>query len=185
MSALESLSENNVCIARVATSFNQVGLSLWTAGFCLIEACVGGLLPLGGKIVCEVGAGVGLTAVALSKVAAISPHNVPSRLIMTDYCPQVLENMDCTLAANGIDFASMWQRHPPQLPPQHAFIVSDLLDVRDARSCADFALLYKVSKSPAARALHHRSCPSAWCYLSATAAAPAPALLTLPLFPSA
>ena len=144
-------------MARVATSFNQVGLSLWTAGFCLIEAWLAGVLPLGGKVVCEVGAGVGLTAVAMSKAAAVSPHNMPSRLIMTDYCPQVLENMDCTLAANGIDFVSMWQRHPQQSPPQHAFILSDLLDVRDARSCAEFALLYQVSKSSAARAPHDHS----------------------------
>lgn len=153
-SDLQALSEVNVCVARVATSFNQVGLSLWTAGFCLIEAWLAGVLPLGGKVVCEVGAGVGLTAVAMSKAAAVSPHNMPSRLIMTDYCPQVLENMDSTLAANGIDFVSMWQRHPQQTLPQHTLVVSDLLDVRDARACVEFAMLHQVHSSPAAPALH-------------------------------
>ena len=141
---LHSLGEHNVCIAKVATSFNQVGLSVWTAGFCLIEACLGGMLPLSGKVVCEVGAGVGLTAVALSKAAASCPHVRPSRLIVTDYCAQVLQNMDSTLIANGIDFTSQWQEHPPQAPPPHAFIVSDLLDVRDTRACAEFAVLHQV-----------------------------------------
>jgi hypothetical protein len=141
---LPSLTERNVCIAKVATSFNQVGLSLWTAGFCLVEACLGGVLPLSGKVVCEVGAGVGLTAVALTKAAASCPHILPSRFIMTDYCAQVLENMDNTFAINDIDFVSNWKSHPPQRPPPHAFIVSDLLDVRDARACAEFAVLHQV-----------------------------------------
>jgi len=144
---LPSLTERNVCIAKVATSFNQVGLSLWTAGFCLVEACLGGVLPLSGKVVCEIGAGVGLTAVALSKAAAscCCPHILPSRFIMTDYCAQVLENMDNTFAINDIDFVSNWKSHPPQRPPPHAFIVSDLLDVRDARACAEFAVLHQVN----------------------------------------
>jgi hypothetical protein len=143
--ALHSLCEGTVCIAKVASSFNQVGLSLWTAGFCLIEACLGGVLPLSGKVVCEVGAGVGLTAVALSKAGTSCPHLMPSRFIVTDYCAQVLLNMDSTLATNGIDFVSHWQDHPPQAPPPHAFIVSDLLDVRDAQACAEFAVLHQVS----------------------------------------
>jgi hypothetical protein len=142
--ALPALSDRNVCVARVATSFNQVGLSVWTAGFCLIEACLGGVLQLSGKVVCEVGAGVGLTAVALSKAAASSPHILPARLIVTDYCAPVLENMDSTLAANGIDFVSNWQDHPPKPPPPRSFIVSDLLDVRDARACAEFAAVHQV-----------------------------------------
>ena len=87
---------------------------------------------------------MGLTAVALSKAAVSCPHLLPSRFIVTDYCAQVLQNMDSTLAANGIDFSSQWQDHPPQAPPPHAFIVSDLLDVRDARACAEFALLHQV-----------------------------------------
>jgi hypothetical protein len=57
----------------------------------------------------------------------------------------VLLNMDSTLATNGIDFVSHWQDHPPQAPPPHAFIVSDLLDVRDAQACAEFAVLHQVS----------------------------------------
>jgi hypothetical protein len=147
--ALPALNDRNVCVAKVATSFNQVGLSVWTAGFCLIEACLGGVLQLSGKVVCEVGAGVGLTAVALSKAAASSPHVLPARLIVTDYCAPVLENMDNTLSTNGIDFVSNWHVHPPKAPPPRSFIVSDLLDVRDARACAEFAALHQV------HAAHH------------------------------
>ncbi len=142
---LMSLCEPNVCIAKVASSFNQVGLSLWTAGFCLIEACLGGLLPLSGRVVCEVGAGVGMTAVALSKAAALFPHVLPSRLIMTDYCAQVLENMECTIASNGVEIISNWKNDPPLRPPPDKFIVADLLDVRDNRACAEFAVLHQVS----------------------------------------
>jgi hypothetical protein len=142
---LQSLCERNVCVAKVATSFNQVGLSLWTAGFCLIEACLGGLLPLTGKVVCEVGAGVGMTAVALHKAAASFPQVLPSRLIMTDYCPQVLENMDITIMSNGIELISNWKNVSPLRPPPGAFVVSDLLDVRDPRACAEFAVLHQVN----------------------------------------
>jgi hypothetical protein len=142
---LHSLCERNVCIAKVATSFNQVGLSLWTAGFCLIEACLGGLLPLSGKIVCEVGAGVGMTAVALYKASASFPRMLPARLIMTDYCAQVLENMDSTIVCNGVEHISIWKNDPPLRPPPNTFVVSDLLDVRDPRACAEFAVLHQVS----------------------------------------
>ena len=142
---LQSLCESNVCIAKVATCFNQVGLSLWTAGFCLIEACLSGVLPLSGKVVCEVGAGVGLTAVALTKAAASFPSIMPSRLIVTDYCAQVLENMDTTISSNGIELSSNWKNDPPLRPPPHAFVVSDLLDVRDPLACAEFAALHQVS----------------------------------------
>jgi hypothetical protein len=141
---LQYLCESNVCIAKVATCFNQVGLSLWTAGFCLIEACLGGVLPLSGKVVCEVGAGVGMTAVALHKAAASFPRVMPARLIMTDYCAQVLENMDSSISSNGIELSSNWKNDPPLRPQPHAFIVSDLLDVRDPQACADFALLHQV-----------------------------------------
>jgi predicted nicotinamide N-methyase len=79
---------------RVATGFNQVGLVLWEAAFFLTEFALSNLDLFAGKSVLELGAGVGLTGVLLAYYAQ------PRKMILTDYAPEVLQNLRHNLQIN-------------------------------------------------------------------------------------
>lgn len=88
-----------VITCRVATVFNDVGLKLWEAGWFLAEYLVSHAEEFRGKRVLELGAGVGFSGMALAAVGA------PSHIVLTDYAPNVMQNLRYNVEINTDKFA--------------------------------------------------------------------------------
>ena len=85
-SSFENNKNERVTI-RLQNSFNLVGLTQWQAGFYLAEYLLENKSIIDNKISLELGAGTGLTSILLNI------HNKPSHIIITDYAPQIIENI--------------------------------------------------------------------------------------------
>jgi predicted nicotinamide N-methyase len=80
---------------------NEVGTKIWTAGVFLSEFCAQNSYLFNNADVVELGAGVGITGLTLA--ANDSP---PSRVIMTDFSDDTMENLNYNLALNAEDSTS-------------------------------------------------------------------------------
>lgn len=83
-----------VVTCRVASVFNEVGLKIWEAGWFLAEYVIAHHELFDGKNVLELGTGVGITGLALA--ASCSPRH----LLLTDYAPNVMQNLRYNVEIN-------------------------------------------------------------------------------------
>ncbi|CAM9587815.1 unnamed protein product [Pylaiella littoralis] len=79
---------------RVANRDNEVGLRVWEAGRALAEFCLAHSDLLEGKSVLELGAGIGMTGMAVA--ASCGAREV----VLTDYAPKVLANLNYNVEIN-------------------------------------------------------------------------------------
>eukprot|EP01065_Artemidia_motanka_P036497 TRINITY_DN44432_c0_g1_i1.p1 TRINITY_DN44432_c0_g1~~TRINITY_DN44432_c0_g1_i1.p1 ORF type:complete len:330 (+),score=94.78 TRINITY_DN44432_c0_g1_i1:71-1060(+) len=86
---------------RVWPEFSQVGLALWPAGYALAEWILSHAREFRQARVVELGSGVGLTGVVLSKCTDAASA------LLTDYLPTVNQNAEQTLAECGAERASV------------------------------------------------------------------------------
>ncbi|DBA02854.1 TPA: hypothetical protein N0F65_006644 [Lagenidium giganteum] len=93
-----SPAETTVVTCRVATVFNEVGLKIWEAGWFLADYIVAFPEQFRGRVVLELGAGVGLTGLVLAKCRA---H--PARVVLSDYAPLVMQNLRYNIELNASD----------------------------------------------------------------------------------
>ncbi|KAE8912505.1 hypothetical protein PF005_g3677 [Phytophthora fragariae] len=87
-----------VVTCRVASVFNEVGLKLWEAGWLLAEYAIAHESDFRGRKVLELGAGVGFTGMALACVCR------SSRVVLTDYAPNVMQNLRYNVEINASKF---------------------------------------------------------------------------------
>ncbi|KAG3010458.1 hypothetical protein JG687_00007771 [Phytophthora cactorum] len=87
-----------VVTCRVASVFNEVGLKLWEAGWLLAEYIIAHESEFRGRKVLELGAGVGFTGMALACVCR------SSRVVLTDYAPNVMQNLRYNVEVNTSKF---------------------------------------------------------------------------------
>lgn len=87
-----------VVTCRVASVFNEVGLKLWEAGWLLAEYVIAHKSEFHGRNVLELGAGVGFTGIALACVCR------SSRVVLTDYAPNVMQNLRYNVEVNSTKF---------------------------------------------------------------------------------
>jgi len=81
---------------RMADQLDSVGLTSWQAGFMLADFIAANTGLFDDRKCLELGSGVGLTGIALAKLA----H--PARLCLTDYTHEVLANMRINASINGL-----------------------------------------------------------------------------------
>ncbi|KAG2378477.1 hypothetical protein C9374_008116 [Naegleria lovaniensis] len=93
-------SENPIAI-RIWPQFANVGMSLWSAGFILIEYILANVDDFKHKNITELGSGVGLLGLVL--MACIDKKN-RGVITLTDYLPCVLENCAFCLSLNNIPY---------------------------------------------------------------------------------
>eukprot|EP00752_Nemacystus_decipiens_P003848 g3540.t1 len=79
---------------RVANRDNEVGLRVWEAGRALSEFCLAHSELLEGRSVLELGAGIGMTGMAVA--ASCGARQV----VLTDYAPKVLSNLEHNVEIN-------------------------------------------------------------------------------------
>eukprot|EP00903_Cladosiphon_okamuranus_P021165 g19441.t1 len=79
---------------RVANRDNEVGLRVWEAGRALSEFCLAHSGLLEGKRVLELGAGVGMTGMAVATSCGAR------QVVLTDYAPKVLSNLEHNVKIN-------------------------------------------------------------------------------------
>ncbi|CAI5734959.1 unnamed protein product [Hyaloperonospora brassicae] len=89
---------SKVVTCRVASLLNEVGLRLWEAGWLLAEYVLRHAHDFHDKTVLELGAGVGFTGMALACVCR------SSRVVLTDYAPNVLQNLRYNVELNSDKF---------------------------------------------------------------------------------
>ncbi|KAF1791984.1 S-adenosyl-L-methionine-dependent methyltransferase [Phytophthora cactorum] len=82
----------------LASVFNEVGLKLWEAGWLLAEYIIAHESEFRGRKVLELGAGVGFTGMALACVCR------SSRVVLTDYAPNVMQNLRYNVEVNTSKF---------------------------------------------------------------------------------
>ncbi|KAE9023487.1 hypothetical protein PR003_g6108 [Phytophthora rubi] len=87
-----------VVTCRVASVFNEVGLKLWEAGWLLAEYAIAHESDFRDRKVLELGAGVGFTGMALACVCR------SSRIVLTDYAPNVMQNLRYNVEINASKF---------------------------------------------------------------------------------
>ncbi|OWZ09735.1 hypothetical protein PHMEG_00017521 [Phytophthora megakarya] len=87
-----------VVTCRVASVFNEVGLKLWEAGWLLAEYVIAHESEFRDRTVLELGAGVGFTGMVLACVC----HS--SRIVLTDYAPNVMQNLRYNAEINSSKF---------------------------------------------------------------------------------
>ncbi|KAG1702479.1 hypothetical protein DVH05_009429 [Phytophthora capsici] len=87
-----------VVTCRVASVFNEVGLKLWEAGWLLAEYVLAHKSEFRGRKVLELGAGVGFTGLVLACVCR------SSRVVLTDYAPNVMQNLRYNVEINSSKF---------------------------------------------------------------------------------
>uniref|UniRef100_M4B848 FAM86 N-terminal domain-containing protein n=1 Tax=Hyaloperonospora arabidopsidis (strain Emoy2) TaxID=559515 RepID=M4B848_HYAAE len=87
-----------VVTCRVASLLNDVGLKLWEAGWLLAEYVIAHEYDFRNKRVLELGAGVGFTGMVLACVCR------SSRVVLTDYAPNVLQNLRYNVEINSNKF---------------------------------------------------------------------------------
>ncbi|GMF54281.1 unnamed protein product [Phytophthora fragariaefolia] len=87
-----------VVTCRVASVFNEVGLKLWEAGWLLAEYAIAHESDFRGRKVLELGAGVGFTGMVLACVCR------SSRIVLTDYAPNVMQNLRYNVEINSSKF---------------------------------------------------------------------------------
>lgn len=81
---------------RMASQLDTVGLSSWQAGYMLAEYIAANTDFFENKRCLELGSGVGLTGIVLAKLAQ------PARLCLTDYTPEILNNMKINCGLNDL-----------------------------------------------------------------------------------
>ena len=86
--SFQVIGENCVMAVKISTQFNLVGLTTWEAGFFLAEFFYFNKELLHDKNCLEMGAGIGITSLVISKFL------MPSKLIVTDYNQNILDNMN-------------------------------------------------------------------------------------------
>lgn len=93
----DTTNEDGVIIGiRVYPYHNDVGVrKVWEAGACLAEFFLQNHHYVKNKVVVELGAGVGLTGIAIAKLCA------PKHVLMTDYTVACMDNMDYNIKLNG------------------------------------------------------------------------------------
>ncbi|CAM9415382.1 unnamed protein product [Ectocarpus sp. 8 AP-2014] len=79
---------------RVANRDNEVGLRVWEAGRALAEFCLAHSGLLRGKRVLELGAGIGMTGMAVAATCGAA------EVVLTDYAPRVLANLHHNVEIN-------------------------------------------------------------------------------------
>ncbi|CAN0431024.1 unnamed protein product [Ectocarpus sp. 12 AP-2014] len=79
---------------RVANRDNEVGLRVWEAGRALAEFCLAHSGLLRGKRVLELGAGIGMTGMAVAASCGAA------EVVLTDYAPRVLANLHHNVEIN-------------------------------------------------------------------------------------
>ncbi|POM68586.1 Hypothetical protein PHPALM_15241 [Phytophthora palmivora] len=87
-----------VVTCRVASVFNDVGLKLWEAGWLLAEYVIAHESEFRGRKMLELGAGVGFTGMVLACVCR------SSRIVLTDYAPNVMQNLRYNVEINSSKF---------------------------------------------------------------------------------
>ncbi|KAJ8556613.1 hypothetical protein ON010_g9353 [Phytophthora cinnamomi] len=87
-----------VVTCRVASVFNEVGLKLWEAGWLLAEYAIAHESDFRGRTVLELGAGVGFSGMVLACVCR------SSRIVLTDYAPNVMQNLRYNVEINASKF---------------------------------------------------------------------------------
>ncbi|GMF31826.1 unnamed protein product [Phytophthora lilii] len=87
-----------VVTCRVASVFNEVGLKLWEAGWLLAEYVIAHKSEFRDRKVLELGAGVGFTGIVLACVCR------SSRVVLTDYAPNVMQNLRYNVEINANKF---------------------------------------------------------------------------------
>ena len=88
--------EKGAVTIRMADQLDSVGLTSWQAGFMLADFIAANTQLFNDRKCLELGSGVGLTGIALAKLA----H--PRRLCLTDYTHEVLANMRTNAEINGL-----------------------------------------------------------------------------------
>lgn len=95
-----SLKEDVTATVRVAGYCNQVGMRIWEAGYYLSEYVLQNADRFCGKRVLELGSGVGLTGISLAVCGN------PSYVLLTDYVPQVMLNLEYNIELNMANVGS-------------------------------------------------------------------------------
>ncbi|KAF4322705.1 hypothetical protein BBO99_00003013 [Phytophthora kernoviae] len=95
---IPSANSSTVVTCRVASVFNEVGLKLWEAGWMLAEYAIAHESDFRGRNVLELGAGVGFTGMVLSCICPAS------RIVLTDYAPNVMQNLRYNVEINASKF---------------------------------------------------------------------------------
>lgn len=88
--------EEQTVTLRMAEQLDYVGLTSWQAGFMLADFVSANSELFDHKRCLELGSGVGLTGIVLAKVA----H--PERLCLTDYTPEIINNMRINTDMNNL-----------------------------------------------------------------------------------
>lgn len=81
-------------LLRTMRQHNEVGCRIWEAALYLAELSLGISANFEGKKLLELGAGVGITGLLLAEMKAFCPAEV----LLTDYAPAVLSNLDFNVA---------------------------------------------------------------------------------------
>eukprot|EP01128_Nolandella_sp_AFSM9_P010536 TRINITY_DN7302_c0_g1_i1.p1 TRINITY_DN7302_c0_g1~~TRINITY_DN7302_c0_g1_i1.p1 ORF type:complete len:384 (+),score=67.67 TRINITY_DN7302_c0_g1_i1:40-1152(+) len=81
---------------KMATQLDSVGLTSWEAGFFLAEYFIAEPDVLRGKKVVELGAGIGLTGIALAKGVDLA------HITLTDYTTDVMQNLQTNVDINKV-----------------------------------------------------------------------------------
>lgn len=93
-----SVNSDIIIATRVVRSHNQVGMTVWGAGMYLGELLQRVPELLAERTVLELGAGVGITGLLLSR--GIPLHQQPYKIIMTDFHSDVLDLLASNIAVN-------------------------------------------------------------------------------------
>lgn len=91
-----SVPEKAVVSFRLSRQLNPVGLATWPAGFMLSELALYKPEVFENKRILELGAGVGITGIAIAKWMTVE------KLVMTDYLGSVLDNLSYNVEISNI-----------------------------------------------------------------------------------
>jgi predicted nicotinamide N-methyase len=91
---------------RLTQNWNSVGMTTWPAGFYLAEVIAANKNLFDGKVVLELGAGVGITGILLKWMTQTRST------ILTDYTREILNNMYYNMQINEIEATELSQAKP-------------------------------------------------------------------------